>query len=152
MNSPRSPLSLSIMEIHAARTIPIRVTPKQNSTNLVSQTWEKSELARSSNSRTGSAALNTNWFIRSTKGPSISPTFLNNTPSTISIKIGIVAFKLNIRFSTSVCLHSFVHYPCNNIRSCFICQDFQTPPGLGRKYFTWQLTFLTFCVLMESTY
>ena len=88
------------MDIRVTREMLSSVTTKQNATNFPFHAWAKSCFARSPNSNTGSVA------IFSFK----SPVFLKNTPSTIIKKIGIVAFRLNIRFSIDVYLCFFLNY------------------------------------------
>jgi hypothetical protein len=75
------------------------VTIKQNRTNLTSQTFEKSTVARSSNTKTGKGTIKTNLFIFEAKISSIHPIFLKTSPKIIIKKTGTVAFKLKIKFS-----------------------------------------------------
>ena len=59
------------------------VTIKQNRTNLTSQTFEKSTVARSSNTKTGKGTIKTNLFIFEAKISSIHPIFLKTSPKII---------------------------------------------------------------------
>ena len=104
-------------EIKVDIVILIAVTTKQKRINLISHTSEKSTVASCSNSNTGSGTKNTNLFIFAAKTSSIHPSFLNNIPSNIIKNIGIVAFKLKIKFSIIVPhpTHSYLH---NAILNC----------------------------------
>ena len=77
----------------------INVMKKQNNTNFVFQTLEKSDLAISRNRRAGSAALNTNLFSLLTNASSKSLIFRKNSPRRRVRKMGIVAFRQKTRFS-----------------------------------------------------
>ena len=83
--------------VPAKSAIERHVAKKQNRTNLISHTAEKSESDRSWNSSTGSAILNTNLFILLVNDSSRIPTFRKKSPKIIVRKIGIVAFRLKIR-------------------------------------------------------
>ena len=64
---------------------------------------------------------NTNLFIFAAKTSSIHPSFLNNIPSNIIKKIGIVAFKLKIKFSI------IVPHPTHLYLHIVILNSFQKP-------------------------
>ena len=110
MNSPRWDLSFNAMDISATREMLTSVTTKQNATNFPFHASAKSCFARSPNRSTGRVALNTNWFRPLIIFSFKSPVFLKNTPSTIIKKMGIVAFRLNIRFSIDFYLCFFIYY------------------------------------------
>ena len=108
-------------EIKVDIVILIAVTTKQKRINLISHTSEKSTVASCSNSNTGSGTKNTNLFIFTAKTSSIHPSFLNNIPSNIIKKIGIVAFKLKIKFSI------IVPHPTHLYLHIVILNSFQKP-------------------------
>ena len=97
INSPLALLSFKRWESPHTARIESSVAKKQNRTNLISHTAEKSESDRSWNSSTGSAILNTNLFILLVNDSSRIPTFRKKSPKIIVRKIGIVAFRLKIR-------------------------------------------------------
>lgn len=137
-------LSFQRKEITIAAPILRQVAATQNKTNFPFHTSIKSAVARSSKSRAGKAAVNTNLFNLLTKASSIKPIFRKIYPIIIVKKIGMVASRLKIRFSTFIpfyhlCIHRRFLYkkeavvtrqpPCCSGVLIFHLQTFFYTPG-----------------------